>query len=179
MRSYHADVWNDPGFEALPDTALRVRRLRGGAVVLGTALALIVVDVLIRTAFDLRPPVPPVVVPVAIIAVTVAVWWVWTLLSWRAWGWRLDDRTFQTRSGVYRKVWRGVPRDRVQFVEVTSGPLQRSFGLATLVVRTAGVRTPAVPVEDLEADVAERLRAELSPRSLEDATDHPGTGPEP
>ena len=129
------------------------------------AFVLALVDVILRSATDLEIPLFPVSIPAVIVIGLLLAWFPWTRHAWRGWGWRLDDDTFQTRSGVYTKVWKGVPRDRVQFVEVAAGPLQRWAGLATLVVRTAGVRTPAVTVEDLRTEVAEGLRAELNPRS--------------
>ena len=159
-------MWSEPGFEALPPEALRVRRIRGGVVIAVVALILSIIDVTLRATTDLDIPLFPISIPAAIIIVLLIGWLPWTHLSWKAWGWRLDDATFQTRSGVYSKVWKGVPRDRVQFVEVAAGPLQRWAGLATLVVRTAGVRTPAVTVEDLRTEVAEGLREELSPTAF-------------
>lgn len=164
-------MWSEPGFEALPPEALRVRRIRGGVVIAVVALILSIIDVTLRATTDLDLPLFPVSIPALIIVVLLIGWLPWTRLSWKAWGWRLDDATFQTRSGVYSKVWKGVPRDRVQFVEVAAGPLQRWAGLATLVVRTAGVRTPAVTVEDLRTEVAEGLREELSPTSIPPVAD--------
>mgnify|MGYP001817682599 FL=1 len=158
-------MWTEPGFESLPPEALQVRRIRGGAVIAVVAFVLALADVILRSATDLGIPLFPLSIPAVIVIGLLLAWLPWTRLAWRAWGWRLDDDTFQTRSGVYTKVWKGVPRDRVQFVEVAAGPLQRWAGLATLVVRTAGVRTPAVTVEDLRTEVAEGLRAELNPRS--------------
>ena len=158
-------MWTADGFEGLPAAALHVRRLRSGSNIAILAVVLVIIDLGIRFLFDVEPAIPPLVIPAIVVLIVLANWWPWTRLAWRAWGWRLDDATFQTRSGVYTKVWKGVPRDRVQFVEVTAGPLQRSAGLATLVVRTAGVRTPAVRVEDLETSVAEDLRSRLSPQA--------------
>jgi len=157
-------MWNAPGFETLAAKALLVRRVRSGLTLLVFIVVLVAADLVVRQFVELA--FPPLILPTLVTLATLAFWWVWTLLAWRAVGWRIDDRTFETRSGVYRKTWKGIPRDRVQFVEVTSGPLQRHYGLATLVVRTAGVYTPAVSVEDLVADVAERLRVELSPEPL-------------
>lgn len=170
-------MWTSPGFEPLHGEALRVRRIRSGVFIVIAAIALIAIDLGLRLLLETTPSIPPFVIPLVFTVVLVAAWWPWTRLSWAAWGWRLDDATFQTRSGVYTKVWKGVPRDRVQFVEVNSGPLQRSAGLATLIVRTAGVRTPAVRVEDLETEVAEHLRSELSPQASEDLSR--GLGPDP
>jgi membrane protein YdbS with pleckstrin-like domain len=166
-------MWTNPGFEPLPSRALRVRRIRSGLAVAAAIVVLAAIDTTVRLAFDIDPPAPPMVIPAVAGIALIAGWWQWTLLSWRAWGWRLDEATFQTRSGVYTKVWKGVPRDRVQFVEVTAGPLQRSATLATLVVRTAGVRTPAVHVEDLDTGVAEHLRSRLSPRPDHSNADEP------
>ena len=135
----------------------------------------LMVEAILRFGADVDLPWPAFSLAVAIAVVLAAMWWPWTKLSWAAWGWKLDEATFQTRSGVYRKTWKGVPRDRVQFVEVTSGPLQRSSGLATLVVRTAGVRTPAIHVQDLDSAIAEGLRSELSPVS-ERGADTPAPG---
>ena len=170
-------MWSDSGYEPLPDQALRVRRLRSGVFVLMFVIVIAVLDGAMRVVFDIDLPIPPVVAPLVLAIALITAWWWWTRLSWQAWGWRLDDATFQTRSGVYTKVWKGVPRDRVQFVEVTAGPLQRSADLATLVVRTAGVRTPAVHVEDLHADVAERLRDELSPHANDESVPVLGVTP--
>ncbi|GBE25162.1 bacterial membrane flanked domain protein [bacterium BMS3Bbin02] len=156
-------MWDAPGFETLPTKALLVSRVRGAFMLLIIIAVLAAADLVIRQFVE--PAFPPLVLPGLIALAAFAVGWMWTHLVWRALGWRLDDRTFETRSGVYWKTWKGIPRDRVQFVEVVSGPLQRHYGLATLVVRTAGVYTPAVSVKDLVADVAERLRAELSPES--------------
>ncbi len=172
-------MWSEPGFEALPPEALRVRRIRGGMVIEVVALILSSIDVTLRSTTDLAIPLFPISIPALIVLVMLIGWLPWTRLSWKAWGWRLDDQTFQTRSGVYSKVWKGVPRDRVQFVEVAAGPLQRWAGLATLVVRTAGVRTPAVTVEDLRTDVAERLREELSPAAANSLVEPPEAGSEP
>ena len=170
-------MWSDSGYEPLPDQALRVRRLRSGVFVLMFVIVIAVLDGAMRVVFDIDLPIPPVVAPLVLAVALITAWWWWTRLSWQAWGWRLDEATFQTRSGVYTKVWKGVPRDRVQFVEVTAGPLQRSADLATLVVRTAGVRTPAVHVEDLHADVAERLRDELSPHATDESVPVRGVAP--
>lgn len=170
-------IWTTDGFEPLPVRALRIRRIRSGFGIAIVAIILVAMDLAVRLLLDMDLPAPFLVIPAVIVLVLVAGWWPWTRLSWAAWGWRLDEATFQTRSGVYTKVWKGVPRDRVQFVELNSGPLQRSTDLTTLVVRTAGVRTPAVRVEDLETDVAEHLRSELSPQASEDVSEGPGPDP--
>ena len=168
-------MWDAPGFATLSATALLVRRVRSSFMLPVIIAVLVTADLVIRQFIELA--FPPLVLPALITLAALAVWWIWTRLAWRALGWRLSDTTFETRSGVYMKTWKGIPRDRVQFVEVTSGPLQRHYELATLVVRTAGVFTPAVSVNDLVADVAARLRAELSPEAPGGAPGNPAAEP--
>jgi membrane protein YdbS with pleckstrin-like domain len=55
-----------------------------------------------------------------------------------------------------------VPASRVQHLDLKRGPLQRRYGLATLVIHTAGTRHSAVAVSGLDAADAERLRDRLA-----------------
>jgi membrane protein YdbS with pleckstrin-like domain len=87
--------------------------------------------------------------------------------AWRHTHWRLDDTGFTLRRG---KLWRRetrVPQSRVQHLDLRRGPLQRRFGLSTLVIHTAGTRHSAVTVRGLDAGDAERLRDTLA-RQVDD-----------
>ncbi|WP_257644260.1 PH domain-containing protein [Luteimonas salinisoli] len=78
--------------------------------------------------------------------------------------WLLDDDGFALRRG---RLWRSetrVPGSRVQHIDIRRGPLERRFGLSTLVIHTAGSRQSAVTVQGLDADDAERLRDHLAQR---------------
>lgn len=78
--------------------------------------------------------------------------------------WKLDDDGFAVRRG---RLWQSethVPATRVQHLDVKRGPLERSRGLATLVVHTAGTRLSAVSVPCLDEADAEALRTELATR---------------
>ncbi len=156
-------MWDDDDFTPLPPAALQIRLLGSLLAVALLAVVLVVVDVLVRRASDVDVSVPVGVIP-AVIAIVVGVLTVVAVwLGWRATGWRLDERLFAMRAGVYTREWTGVPRDRVQSVLVSSNPLQRWRGLATVTVRTAGAHTPAVVLGDIEEPAAERLRLELAP----------------
>ncbi len=70
-------------------------------------------------------------------------------------------------------LWRhqiSVPRSRIQHTDVTQGPLERRFGLATLVIYTAGTEHASIPIEGLSHDTALAVRDALL------ATDR-GAGP--
>jgi membrane protein YdbS with pleckstrin-like domain len=121
-------------------------------------------------------------VPVALVA-TVAVW---VVLAWwaaagvlalaaagTAWGWLLIERNYRSWGYAERAddllVARGwmfrrlvvVPYGRMQFVDVTAGPLERRFGLATLQLHTAAAATDAT-IPGLLPDEAARLRDRLA-----------------
>lgn len=80
---------------------------------------------------------------------------------WRAWGYleRADDLVVQR--GVLIRRTSVVPYGRMQYVDVTAGPLDRRFGLATVTLHTAAAATDAY-VPGLLADEAARLRDRLA-----------------
>lgn len=87
--------------------------------------------------------------------------------AWRYTHWRLDEAGFTLRRGhLWRRETR-VPQSRVQHLDLRRGPLQRRFGLATLVIHTAGTRHSEVVVRGLDGEDAERLRDTLA-RQVED-----------
>jgi len=96
-------------------------------------------------------------------------WTVWIARRrWLRTRWRLDDDGFGVRRG---HLWRSdtrVPGNRVQHLDVRRGPLERAFGLATLVVHTAGTRNSALALSGLDFDEAERLRDTLAARAARD-----------
>lgn len=76
--------------------------------------------------------------------------------------WRLDRDGLALRRGRWWETETRVPASRVQHVDLKRGPLERSLGLATLVVHTAGVKLAAVSVPHLDGADAERLRDRLA-----------------
>ena len=62
-----------------------------------------------------------------------------------------------------------VPRSRVQHTDVSQGPVERRFGLGTLVIYTAGTDHAKVDLAGLEHGVALRLRDHLLPSGDTDA----------
>ena len=80
-------------------------------------------------------------------------------------GYALRTHDVAYRSGLF---WRKVvvlPFNRVQHVEVSSGPLQRRFGLASLKFYTAGGSGVDLKIDGLLSADAERLRAHILERS--------------
>ena len=94
-----------------------------------------------------------------VITVALAVWR--TVTRYRAWSWELTERQLIIDRGVVFELTRIVPRARVQHVDISSGPLDRFFGLRQLSIYTAGTREADASIPGLTADRAEELRAAL------------------
>ena len=83
------------------------------------------------------------------------------LVTAHAWAERADDLLVK-RGRLWRSVT-VVPYGRMQYVEVSSGPLARAFGIATLQLHTAAPGTDA-SLSGVPADEAARLRDRLTSR---------------
>ncbi|MFJ4439487.1 PH domain-containing protein [Streptomyces sp. NPDC088923] len=87
--------------------------------------------------------------------------WVLLARNWRSWGYRERADDLLLARGV---LWRRetiVPYGRMQLVEVTSGPVERRFGLASVQLHTAAAASDARVPGLLPAE-AERLRDRLT-----------------
>jgi membrane protein YdbS with pleckstrin-like domain len=144
----------------LGPAALRLRRIHALLVAAVVAVAGVALDLALRAGREVAFPV--VVVPAAVAAVVGGVGWVAAGLVHRSWRWALEEDHLRVDRGVLVHRSALLPRRRVQHVSTRLGPLQRSVGVATLVVHTAGARTPNVVIEHLDQSVAEDLRAELA-----------------
>ncbi len=103
-----------------------------------------------------------------VLALAVVVWAIraviWPPLLWRATRYRLGEDVLEVRSGVLWRSVTTVPLLRIQHIDVLNGPLQRTFGIATLLVHTPGTRYAVVPLPGLAQARAEALRDRLLPR---------------
>jgi membrane protein YdbS with pleckstrin-like domain len=81
--------------------------------------------------------------------------------SVRSWGYAERDDDLLVRHGLFMRKLSIVPYARMQFVDVTVGPLERMFGLATVTMHTAAAASDA-QVPGLPAAEAARLRDRLS-----------------
>jgi membrane protein YdbS with pleckstrin-like domain len=96
--------------------------------------------------------------------------YVWSAAHHRHLRYRVDERGLRIRRGViWRKViW--IPISRIQHTDVSQGPLQRSFALATLTVHTAGTEGASISLAGLEHGIATRLCDHLRPDRETDAS---------
>jgi membrane protein YdbS with pleckstrin-like domain len=139
----------EPVWTGLPPGLLRMRRLLLvvwlGLLTIGVGLPLGLLAGPAWAAFAL--------LPLALMT------WGWRMLgrNWRSWRYaeRADDLLISR--GVLWREETVVPYGRMQLVEVTSGPVERHFGLASVQLHTAAAATDAC-IPGLDPAEAERLR---------------------
>ena len=120
------------------------------------ALAVLAVDVGARLA-GADPPGPPGLAA-GLLAVVggLAAWWL-PRASYRHWSYQVATDALELRHGVVRRVHSAIPYFRVQHIDVAQGPVERTVGLARLVVHTASAGTDAT-IPGIAAGDAEGLR---------------------
>ncbi|MFB6618433.1 PH domain-containing protein [Streptomyces sp. NPDC085524] len=142
-----------PGWVGLPGGLLVLRRV---------LLAVWTVLFAVATGVLLGLLAGPAWAGLALVWVAAAVWgWVLLGRNWRSWRYaeRADDLLISR--GVLWREETVVPYGRMQLVEVTSGPLERRFGLASVQLHTAAAATDA-KIPGLAPAEAERLRDRLT-----------------
>ncbi|MCW6006915.1 PH domain-containing protein [Micromonospora sp. CPCC 205371] len=95
----------------------------------------------------------------------IAVFAIWDAIvsvrSVRSWGYAERDNDLLVRHGLLVRRLSIVPYARMQFVDVTAGPLERLFDLATVQLHTAAAASDA-KVPGLRPPEAARLRDRLT-----------------
>ena len=81
--------------------------------------------------------------------------------AYESWGYRMDQKVLETRSGIWWRKTHLLPLSRLQHVDLNRGPLERAHGLASLVLHTAGTHDASLVIPGLDADEAVRLRDQL------------------
>lgn len=118
--------------------------------------------------------------PVIIVGLNVKGAWPWALGAWlalaalrlflliwypprlyRSWGYAITEHVLEMKSGVVIKVTRLLPLNRLQHVDLRQGPIERYFGLSTLMLHTAGTHQAVLEIPGLDQHVAKELRDKL------------------
>jgi uncharacterized protein len=78
-----------------------------------------------------------------------------------SWGFAERHEDLMIRRGVLIRRQSVIPYGRMQYIDITAGPLERSFGLATLRMHTAAAASDA-RIPGLDQAVAAKLRDQLA-----------------
>ena len=140
-----------------------VRAAIFGGIIVGATIAI--------SRTDLWTDAPAALVPAAVaIALALAVLRIG--VAWLRYGvWRFDlrDDDLYIERGVFTRTKTVVPYVRVQHVDSRRSPLERTVGLATVVVYTAGSRSSDVAIPGLTPARAEELQESLRRLAMESA----------
>ena len=132
---------------------LTMRRLEAGVVTIAAAAALF--GTLAQTSLLVA------VAAGAAALVAGAVAQVFVTRRVHAWGYAERDDDLFVRRGVLYARLSVIPYGRMQFIDVTAGPIERAFGLATVRMHTAAAASDA-RIPGLAADEAARVRDRLA-----------------
>jgi len=132
---------------------LNVMRARGAVMALG----LIVPAVITEFALADRLPVHGGIAGVLVLLGT------WLAIvspprRWRHWGYAFTGRELHVAHGWWTQIHTIVPVLRVQHIDVSQGPLERSFGVARLTLHTAGTSDTVVTLPGITRATAEEIR---------------------
>lgn len=140
-----------------PDPAyIKLMRLVAVLMVLPPLVAALVVE------YRGGLPRGAVLVPIAL----VALWFIIRspLRRFRARGHRIDEDQLRVVRGLLFQSDTTVPFGRVQHIDVHQGPLERMFGLGTLVLHTAGNHNASVALPGLGHADALAMREQIRER---------------
>lgn len=156
---------------ALDPRVIQVQRIAGGITVLGLVLPLSIMLAVAALADDVSARLLGLLVLLGMLVVGLLVVWAyrWPSVAYPYASYRVDEQSIAIRRGV---LWRRVitvPRSRVQHTDVAQGPLERYFGLGTLIIHTAGTSHARVQLPGLDYDAACRVRDHLLPGDGSDA----------
>jgi len=132
-----------------------------GAVVTATVLGAVAAAV-DRFVFEVGVPVVVAVAGLALVAGVVH-----AVLKYRVWQFEVRDDDLSLERGVLTRVNTVVPFVRVQHVDTQRGPVERTLGLASVVVYTAGSRGADVTVPGLTPERADELQERLRRLAIE------------
>lgn len=79
-------------------------------------------------------------------------------MQWRNWTYEVREHDLVLTWGVFWRTRRHVARDRIQHLDINSGPLDRRFGLVQVGVHTAGAAGAVGVIPGLTPQEAEDLR---------------------
>lgn len=140
---------------------LRIRFAIGSAVLL---VPLLLGDWQLST----RTAVPPGLLTGAGVVLMLVAIFLMPRRRYASWGYQADVDELVVRHGLMVRMLTIVPFGRVQHIDVAQGPVERSLGLATLVLNTAGTRGAAVRLPGLLHSDAEALRDHIRSKIRQD-----------
>jgi len=159
------EIKDEPsGLTPLHPSQIRVLRIRIGLFAAALTLAVFALDI-----GPLRETIlPQFALPGAFLLLGLGATLLYPPRRYRGWGYREGEDEIEIRRGRWLRVRTIVPFGRVQHIDVAQGPIQRPFGLATLILHTAGTHGASVPLPGLLHGDAEAMRDRIRAKIRQD-----------
>ncbi len=151
------DLFAPPG-NAWRPVSPQLRRMRRTMLTVAAAVVLVGLAVL-ATVFELSVGWA-VALAVVLLVLAGFGWWLIGRNA-RAWGYAERDEDLYIKHGALFRELVAVPYGRMQFVDITAGPFEQLYGIASVRLHTASPRTNA-RIPGLPADEAAWLRDRLT-----------------
>ena len=151
------DLFAPPGNTWRP-VSPQLRRMR--RTMLTVVAAVVLVGLAVLAAFFELSVGWAVALAVVLLVLAGFGWWVIGRNA-RAWGYAERDEDLYIKHGALFRELVAVPYGRMQFVDITAGPLEQLYGIASVRLHTASPRTNA-RIPGLPADEAAWLRDRLT-----------------
>lgn len=150
------DLFAPPGNDWRP-VSPQLRRMRRTMLTVATAVVLVGLAFLATFFLSVGWAVALAVVLLVLAGFG---WWVIGRNA-RAWGYAERDEDLYIKHGALFRELVAVPYGRMQFVDITAGPFEQLYGIASVRLHTASPRTNA-RIPGLPADEAAWLRDRLT-----------------
>jgi len=157
-------ILTDETMTALDPRQIRVLRVR--TLIVAIVLTTIAIGICLGPLRAM--PIPLGVLPAAVAAFGLLAVLILPGRRYRAWGYREEENELHVRHGLMVRVRTVVPFARVQHIDLAQGPIERRYGLARLILYTAGTRGASVPLPGLPREEAERMRDRIRAKIRED-----------
>ena len=154
----------EPAMTPLDPRQIKVLRLR----LLIVSVALTGIAVLICLGPLRATPIPLGVVPGVVAALGLLACLIVPRRRYRAWAYREEADELHVRHGLLVRVETAVPFARVQHIDLAQGLIERRYGLARLILHTAGTRGASIRLPGLAREEAEAMRDRIRAMIRED-----------
>lgn len=148
------DVAEGQSLDLRYKAVLRVRAIIAGLVLIALATA---AEFVLASAIGWEPG-PAIIAAVCVSILAAALF---PGRRYRRWRFAERDEALEIAHGLLVRVETAVPFGRVQHIDITRGPIERSFGVATLALHTAGSHNSLVTLPGLLIEQAEAMRGRI------------------
>lgn len=105
------------------------------------------------------------------ILILISILFVFGVLNWMRYTYRIEEDELRIEYGVFVRKKLFIPKERIQVIDISSGVVQRMFGLVQVQVQTAGSSSREAKLSAVTIEQAKKLKELLLPENAPEAID--------